>query len=100
MEIGITSQKNLNTVEIEKTRKYDDLLANDLSGRYKCKVNIIPYVMTCERIVTTYQSKYIKQLGISDEIEAYIQTRVLKKILEGVSFDYRRGTDVVIAKEA
>lgn len=92
IEIGITSQENLLTVETEKTRKYD-ILANELSMIYKCKVKIIPYVMTWEGIVTIYHKKYIEEIGIPDYIQAYIQTRILKKTLEAVSFDYRRGIE-------
>ena len=33
----------------------------------------------------------MKEIRISDSVEAYIQTIVLKKTLESISFDYRRG---------
>ena len=36
IEIGVTNQDLLQTVETEKTRKYD-ILANELSNMYKCK---------------------------------------------------------------
>ncbi|KAF7683677.1 hypothetical protein TCON_1113 [Astathelohania contejeani] len=45
VEVGITSQDNLQIVETEKKRKYD-LLANELGLLYKAKTKIIPYVMT------------------------------------------------------
>ena len=70
-------------------RKYD-LLANELSLIYKCKVKIIPYVMTWDGIVSTYHKKYTETIGIPYTTEAYIQTRVLKKTLESVSFERRR----------
>ena len=41
IEVGITNQDILQTVETEKLRKYD-LLANELSMIHKFKVNIIP----------------------------------------------------------
>ena len=42
IEVGITNQDILQTVETEKLRKYD-LLANELSLIHKCKVNINRY---------------------------------------------------------
>ncbi|KAF7683898.1 hypothetical protein TCON_0894 [Astathelohania contejeani] len=44
VEVGITSQDNLQIVETEKKRKYD-LLANELGMLYKAKTKIILYVM-------------------------------------------------------
>ena len=89
IEVGITNQDILHTVETEKLRKYD-LLANELSLVHKCKVNIIPYVLTWDGIVTTYHEKYRKDLKVTNRIEAYIQSKVLHKTLESVSLDYRR----------
>ncbi|KAF7683200.1 hypothetical protein TCON_1589 [Astathelohania contejeani] len=45
VEVGITSQDNLQIVETDKKRKYD-FLANELGLLYKAKTKIIPYVMT------------------------------------------------------
>jgi hypothetical protein len=92
IEVGVTNQDLLQSVELEKTRKYD-LLANELSLIYKCKVRIIPYVITWDGIVTEYHKKHIGKLGVSETIEAYIQSRVLKKTLESLSFDQRRGQE-------
>ena len=89
IEVGITNQDLLQTTESEKMRKYD-LLANELGTLYKCKI-IIPYVMTWDGIVSNYHKKYLKDLGVTNNIEAYIQSRVLKKTLETVSFEFRRG---------
>ena len=90
IEVGITNQDLLQTVEVEKCRKYD-LLAGELGQMYKCKTKIIPYVVSWDGIVTSYHKKYIKELGITKNIEAYIQSRILKKTLESVSFESRRG---------
>jgi hypothetical protein len=99
VEVGITSQDNLQQVELEKTRKYD-LLANELGLLYKCKkTTIIPYVMTWDGVVTTYHKKYLKQLEVTPNIEAYIQSRVLKKTLETISFEHRRGIEDGLEKE-
>ena len=79
-------------------RKYD-VLANKLGCEYKCKTKIIPYVMTWDGVVTNYHRRYMKEIGLSDSIEAYIQSIVLKKTLESVSFDYRRGATESAAPE-
>ena len=44
-------------------RKYD-LLANELSLIYKCKVKIIPYFMTWDDIVSAYHKKQTEIIGI------------------------------------
>ena len=51
IEVGITNQDLLQTVEVEKQRKYD-ILANELSLLYKCKSKIFPYVITWDGLVT------------------------------------------------
>ncbi|TBT98712.1 hypothetical protein CWI37_1631p0010, partial [Hamiltosporidium tvaerminnensis] len=79
-------------VETEKLRKYD-LLANELGLIYKCSVEIIPYVMTWDGIVTKYHKSHLKRLEIPMNVEAYIQSIVLKKTVETISFDRRRGLE-------
>ena len=88
--MGITSQDQLQTVETEKKHKYD-LLAGELGMLHKCTVEIIPYVMTWDGIVTKYHKKYVHKLGIQPNVEAYMQSRVIKRTLESVSFEARRG---------
>ncbi|TBU03623.1 hypothetical protein CWI36_0894p0040, partial [Hamiltosporidium magnivora] len=73
IEVGITSQDSLQIVETEKLRKYD-LLANELGFIYKCSVEIIPYVITWNGIVTKYHKAYVKRLQIPMNLEAYIQS--------------------------
>ncbi|TBT97277.1 hypothetical protein CWI37_2375p0010, partial [Hamiltosporidium tvaerminnensis] len=92
IEVGITSQDSLQLVETEKLRKYD-LLANELGLIYRCSVEIIPYVMTWDGIVTKYHKSHLKRLEIPMNVEAYIQSIVLKKTVETISFDRRRGLD-------
>ncbi|TBU11328.1 hypothetical protein CWI38_1263p0010, partial [Hamiltosporidium tvaerminnensis] len=92
IEVGITSQDSLQIVETEKLRKYD-LLANELGLIYKCSVKIIPYVITWDGIVTKYHKTYLKRLQIPINVEAYIQSIVLKKTVETISFDRRRGLE-------
>ena len=48
-------------------RKYD-LLANELALIHKAKVNIVPIVMTWDGIVTNYHRKYLKEIGITENI--------------------------------
>ncbi|TBU04787.1 hypothetical protein CWI36_0715p0040, partial [Hamiltosporidium magnivora] len=79
-------------VETEKLRKYD-LLANELGLIYKCSVEIIPLVMTWDGIVTKYHKSHLKRLEIPMNVEAYIQSIVLKKTVETISFDRRRGLE-------
>ncbi|KAM0679261.1 hypothetical protein BDAP_000128 [Binucleata daphniae] len=92
IEVGITNLDLLTQVENEKMRKYD-LIANELSMIYKCKVKILPYVMTWEGIVTKYHKKYSREIGIQPKTQAYIQSLVLRKTLESLSFDKRRGLE-------
>ncbi|TBU09061.1 hypothetical protein CWI36_0067p0010, partial [Hamiltosporidium magnivora] len=83
---------SLQIVETEKLRKYD-LLANELGLIYRCSVEIIPYVMTWDGIVTKYHKSHLKRLEIPMNVEAYIQSIVLKKTVETISFDRRRGLE-------
>ena len=90
IEVGITSQDQLKTVETEKCHKYD-LLAGEVTQMYQCRAKIIPYVMTWDGVVTKCHKKYIAELGIPPNVEAYIQSRVLRRTLETVRFEARRG---------
>ena len=92
IEVGITNLDLLTQVENEKSRKYD-IIANELTLSYKSKVKIIPYVMTWEGLVTKYHKKHRDEIGISLKTEAYIQSLVLKKTFESISFDRRRGIE-------
>ena len=47
--------------------------------------------MTWDGIVTKYHKGYLKTLGIPVNVEAYMQTTVLRKTLESISLEYRRG---------
>lgn len=77
-------------VENEKKRKYD-ILANELGAMHNCKTRIIPYVLTWDGIVTKFHKTYTKEIGLTTKIQSYIQFIVLKKTLESISYDYRRG---------
>ncbi|TBU20028.1 hypothetical protein CWI38_0145p0010, partial [Hamiltosporidium tvaerminnensis] len=54
-------------------------LANELGLIYKFSVEIIPYVMTWDGIVTKYHKSHLKRLEIPMNVEAYIHSIVLKK---------------------
>jgi hypothetical protein len=97
IEVGITSQEQLQNVESEKRRKYD-VLANELGAIHKCKTKIIPYVLTWDGIVTRFHKNYSKEIGLTTKIEAYIQYITLKKTLESISYDYRRGSSDIEQK--
>ncbi|TBU11212.1 hypothetical protein CWI38_1319p0010 [Hamiltosporidium tvaerminnensis] len=92
IEVGITSQDSLQIVETEKLRKYD-LLDNEVGLIYKCSVEIIPYVMTWDGIVTKYHKSHLKSREIPMIVQAGIQFIVLKKPVETISFDRRRGLE-------
>ena len=92
IEVGVTSQDQLTVVKSEKKRKYD-VLANEMAAIHKCKAKIIPYVLTWDGIVTKVHKYYVNQIGLSPSIEAYIQYITLKKTMESISYDYRRGCE-------
>ncbi|TBU03003.1 hypothetical protein CWI37_0375p0030, partial [Hamiltosporidium tvaerminnensis] len=48
---------------------------------------------TWDGIVTKYQKKYVQRLQIRMNVEEYIQSIVLKKTVETISFDRRRGLE-------
>ncbi|TBU10594.1 hypothetical protein CWI38_1659p0010, partial [Hamiltosporidium tvaerminnensis] len=79
IEVGITSQDSLQIVETEKLRKYD-LLANELGLIYR-------------RYCAKYHKFHLKRLEIPMNVEAYIQSIVLKKTVETISFDRRKGVE-------
>ena len=92
VEVGVTCLQNLLTVETEKARKYD-LLADELAALYKCKVRVIPFVMTWEGVVSKRHCRYARELGVTPNVAAYVQTRVLKRTLETISFEHRRSIE-------
>ena len=47
--------------------------------------------MTWDGLVIKYHSKYRRELDIDNRIEAYIQSRVVKRTLESISLEYRQG---------
>ncbi|KAK1350784.1 hypothetical protein LUQ84_000064 [Hamiltosporidium tvaerminnensis] len=49
--------------------------------------------MTWDGIVTKYHKYHLKRLEIHMNCEAYIQSIVLKKTVETISFDRRRGLE-------
>ncbi|KAK1348806.1 hypothetical protein LUQ84_001955 [Hamiltosporidium tvaerminnensis] len=49
--------------------------------------------MTWDGIVTKYHKSHLKRLKFFTNVEAYIQSIVLKKTVETISFDRRRGLE-------
>jgi hypothetical protein len=83
IEIGITSQHNLEIVEMEKFRKYE-LLAKELQQIYKCETEVIPIVSTWDGMCTKYGSMYRAKLKLDKNIRAYILSVVLKRTIESI----------------
>ncbi|KAG0438660.1 hypothetical protein DMUE_2954 [Dictyocoela muelleri] len=73
IEVGVTNSDILNLTEAWKKRKYD-LLAKEFGRMKKMKVEIIPFVMTWDGKVSSFNKKYREKLGISNDIFAYIQS--------------------------
>ncbi|TBT98515.1 hypothetical protein CWI36_2356p0010, partial [Hamiltosporidium magnivora] len=94
IEVGITSQDSLQIVETEKLKKYD-LLANELGLIYRCSVEIIPYVMTWDGIVTKYHKSHLKRLEIPHNLEACIQSIETEKTVETIFIERRRGLECI-----
>ena len=72
-------------------RKEDDL-ANEVGAMHGAKTKIIPFVLTWDGIVASFHEKYVKEIGLTPKVQAYIQYKTLKKTLESISFEYRRGS--------
>ena len=47
--------------------------------------------MIWKGLVTKYHKKHRNEIGLPAKTEAYIQSLVLKKAFESISFDHRRG---------
>ncbi|XP_029657451.1 uncharacterized protein LOC115231609 [Octopus sinensis] len=73
IEIGITSQKKLKQVEVEKLHKYD-LLASELGLIHKAKVTIVPLVLTWDGVVSKYYKHHCDTIGLEELTRAYIQS--------------------------
>ncbi|KAI5176231.1 hypothetical protein PAEPH01_2256 [Pancytospora epiphaga] len=39
-------------------------------------------------VVTSYHKQYLREIGLASSVEAYIQTIVLKKMIQSISFEY------------
>jgi hypothetical protein len=90
VEVGITSQDQLQKVEAGKHRKCDPL-AKELGILYKCKARAIPHLMTWDGVVTSFHRRRQNDLGITPTTEECIQSRVLKTTPEVISFEKMRG---------
>ncbi|KAI5170899.1 hypothetical protein PAEPH01_1535 [Pancytospora epiphaga] len=89
-EIGVDIRVSIGIkITVMSQIKYD-IFANKLGQEYGRRTPIIPYVMTWDVVVTNYHRRYLKDI---ETTESYIQTIVLKKTLENISFEYRRGAE-------
>ncbi|TBU09631.1 hypothetical protein CWI38_2132p0020 [Hamiltosporidium tvaerminnensis] len=89
IEVRIYSQDSLRIFETREPGKHDQL-TNQSGLIYKFSVKVIPYVMTWDSIMPLCHKTYIKSLQIPMNVEPYIQSIVLKKTVEIISFDQRR----------
>ncbi|KAM0687072.1 hypothetical protein COBT_001696, partial [Conglomerata obtusa] len=71
-------------------QKYD-ILAKELGMIYKCNSRIVPYVITWDGLMMMFYKQYCILLEIPAETDAYFQTIALKKTLELMPLDRRRG---------
>lgn len=69
IEVDITNLDLLNQVENEKTRRHD-LIASEIVLTYKCKVKIIPHLMTWERLDKKSHKKHRDETGIAHKTKA------------------------------
>ncbi|GBE59174.1 reverse transcriptase domain containing protein, putative [Babesia ovata] len=84
IEIGITNQDTLVARELEKKFKYE-ALKKALRHRMFNKdtvIDVVPYVMTWDALVTRHHAEHRRRIGISDGMEAQIQRIVLQDTLE------------------
>ncbi|KAG0435384.1 LINE-1 retrotransposable element ORF2 protein [Dictyocoela muelleri] len=81
VEIGVTNPENLKQVESWKKRKYE-LLAREYGRMMNMDVTVIPFVISWDGHVTSYNKKYREYLGITSDVFGYIQSLCLNKTLE------------------
>ncbi|XP_029657979.1 uncharacterized protein LOC115232293 [Octopus sinensis] len=86
IEVGITSQDNLQKVEVKKLHKYD-LLANEIVLLHSAKVQIVPIVLTWNAITTKFYPKYCQKLKLPDKIKTYIQSVVLRATYQSMNIE-------------
>ena len=75
------------------------MLAGELTNMHSWPVQTVAYVVTWDGVATNYHREFLKQLNVPTSVQAYIQYRVLKKTLESVSLDRRRGVEERVLEE-
>ncbi|XP_076384077.1 uncharacterized protein LOC143261734 [Megalopta genalis] len=83
--------KNENAEIRADTRISTDIKVTHNKPDILSRTKIVPYVLTWDGVITKFHKKYLHELGIQDSLEAYIQSVVLKKTLESISIERRRG---------
>ena len=77
-EIGITTEKDIQIRQKEKSEKYMEL-STELKAIHKLeKIDIKTIVITWDGLTTKTISKNLKELNISRMTQSYIITRILK----------------------
>ncbi|XP_029655748.1 uncharacterized protein LOC115229554 [Octopus sinensis] len=98
IEIGITSQDNLQKMEVEKLHKYD-LLASEIGLLHSAKVQIVPIVLTLDAITTKFYPKYCQKLKLPDKIKSYIQSVILRATYQSMNTKYKFGLTNSVGKD-
>ncbi|KAK1937255.1 hypothetical protein X943_000493 [Babesia divergens] len=81
VEVGITCQDNLGQVERDKEEKYKTLTKE--MGNHKMNalttIEVVPYVMTWDGLVTKRHTECRLKLGVSDRMEGQLQRICLQQ---------------------
>ncbi|KAG0435393.1 LINE-1 retrotransposable element ORF2 protein, partial [Dictyocoela muelleri] len=83
IEIGITNIDNLKQTESWKRRKYE-LLGREYGRMMNMEVTVIPFVMSWDGHVTSYNKKYREIIGMNYDVFGYVQSVCLNKTFECV----------------
>ncbi|XP_029655001.1 uncharacterized protein LOC115228579 [Octopus sinensis] len=98
IEVGITSQDNLQKVEVKKLHKYDPL-ASEIRLLLSAKVQIVPIVLKWDAITTKFYPKYCQKLKLPEKIKSYIQSVILRAIYQSMNTEYKFGLTNSVGKD-
>ncbi|KAK1933069.1 hypothetical protein X943_002039 [Babesia divergens] len=100
VEVGITCQDNLGQVERDKEAKYKAL--TEQMGNHKMNalttIEVVPYVMTWDGLVTKRHTECRLKLGVSDRMEGQLQRICLQQTYDFVMREL--GMDPVMGETA
>ncbi|KAK1937610.1 hypothetical protein X943_003315 [Babesia divergens] len=97
VEVGITCQDNLGQVERDKEAKYKAL--TEQMGNHRMNalttIEVVPYVMTWDGLVTKRHTECRLKLGVSDRVEGQLQRICLQQTYDFVM----RGLGIEVMEE-